>query len=363
MALVNKLYAFIEGSTKRHALFTNKQLANHNQSVVLKRSETTRWGSKKAAVHSLIKAQDAVLETLLDIQENDLQSTGKATTLLLGYEDFDFQFTLRVLHKVFEYTGILSDSLQSPELDVDYCRDLINSTLSAFKELRSEVEFEKIYDDSVQFATKNSLQQPYLPRPSRAAQHRSTTFETPRERYKSMLFEIIDSVTKEIEFRFENNACESILSMERIIKGNGSDDDINHLFNLNFYNRLVDFDKLQQELKTWNHFIDLKLRSQRAKKRVSVISKIFFEESCVISFPELEKLIRIYLTIPVTSVTAERTFSAMKRIKTHLRNTMGQERLSSLSLIQVEKELTKSIKLESVIDKFGSMSNRKMKFF
>jgi hypothetical protein len=137
--------------------------------------------------------------------------------------------------------------------------------------MRSEVEFEKISDENIQFATKNSLQQPYLPRPSKVAHHRSTSFETPRKRYKSMLFEIIDTVTKEIEFRFENNACESILSMEKIIKGNGSDDDINQLVDLNFYNRLVDFDKLQQELKTWNHFINLKLRLQRAKKRVTNI--------------------------------------------------------------------------------------------
>jgi uncharacterized membrane protein len=38
---------------------------------------------------------------------------------------------------------------------------------------------------------------------------------------------------------------------------------------------------------------------------------------------EIDKVLKIYFTIPVTSATAERSFSA-RRIKTFLRNTMNQ---------------------------------------
>ena len=44
-----------------------------------------------------------------------------------------------------------------------------------------------------------------------------------------------------------------------------------------------------------------------------------------IMFDQVVKLIRIYLTIPVTTATAERSFSVLRRVKTYLRTTMLQE--------------------------------------
>ena len=37
---------------------------------------------------------------------------------------------------------------------------------------------------------------------------------------------------------------------------------------------------------------------------------------------EVNKAVRMYYTFPVTSATAERSFSSLRRIKTFLRNTM-----------------------------------------
>ena len=44
------------------------------------------------------------------------------------------------------------------------------------------------------------------------------------------------------------------------------------------------------------------------------------------SFCESIKLLETLITIPMCSTEAERTFSSLKRIKTYLRNTMGQSR-------------------------------------
>ncbi len=48
------------------------------------------------------------------------------------------------------------------------------------------------------------------------------------------------------------------------------------------------------------------------------------------SFPGIHSLIQIFLTVPVSSATAERSFSALRKIKSYLRSTMGEERLSGL---------------------------------
>ena len=48
-------------------------------------------------------------------------------------------------------------------------------------------------------------------------------------------------------------------------------------------------------------------------------------------YPIIKSLITILCTLPVTSCTAERSFSRHKRIKTVLRSNMSNERLSSLT--------------------------------
>ena len=77
-------------------------------------------------------------------------------------------------------------------------------------------------------------------------------------------------------------------------------------------------------------------------------------------FPEVYHLIKVAMTIPVTSATAERSFSVLKRIKTYLRATMGQERLNHLAVLSIERELSKSIDLYLVIDRFRTMHPRRL---
>ena len=72
------------------------------------------------------------------------------------------------------------------------------------------------------------------------------------------------------------------------------------------------------------------------------------------AFPTLLKLYQIALTLAVGTAQCERTFSALKRIKTYLRTTMSEQRLSDISLLSTEKDLSKKINFEDVIDKFES---------
>ena len=66
--------------------------------------------------------------------------------------------------------------------------------------------------------------------------------------------------------------------------------------------------------------------------------------------PELSKAYSIALAIPISSCTAERSFSALKRVKTRLRSTMMQERLDGLLLIAVERKILKTINSDAIID-------------
>jgi hypothetical protein len=49
-------------------------------------------------------------------------------------------------------------------------------------------------------------------------------------------------------------------------------------------------------------------------------------------FPNIRKLLTIFATLPVSTATAERSFSVLKLLKSSLRSRMGEERLTSLTL-------------------------------
>lgn len=78
-------------------------------------------------------------------------------------------------------------------------------------------------------------------------------------------------------------------------------------------------------------------------------------------------LFQILLTCPVTSASAERFFSVLKLLKTYLRSTTAQERLSSLALMAIEKEIINNLMtdtgLECLLNKFITKENRRMMFY
>ena len=65
----------------------------------------------------------------------------------------------------------------------------------------------------------------------------------------------------------------------------------------------------------------------------------------------------ILVAIPVTSATAERSFSALKRIKSRLRSTMAQDRLEGLLLISLERKICMSLDKTMLIDSFVKTSS------
>jgi len=76
-------------------------------------------------------------------------------------------------------------------------------------------------------------------------------------------------------------------------------------------------------------------------------------------FPCIYKLLKILITLPVTTATSERSFSTLKRLKTYLRNTTGQSRLNGLALMNIHRDIPLSI--NQIIDEF-SVQARRMNF-
>ena len=76
--------------------------------------------------------------------------------------------------------------------------------------------------------------------------------------------------------------------------------------------------------------------------------------------PNLRKLLTIFATLPVTTASSERSFSAMRRLRTYLRSTMGEQRLTSLALLSVLRD--RPVDKDSVLNEYSVSSNGRSDF-
>ena len=68
------------------------------------------------------------------------------------------------------------------------------------------------------------------------------------------------------------------------------------------------------------------------------------------------------LTIPVSTASAERSFSKLKLIKNYLRNTMGQKRLLALAVLSIEADIASKLNYDIIIKEFSKAKSRKLLF-
>ena len=101
---------------------------------------------------------------------------------------------------------------------------------------------------------------------------------------------------------------------------------------------LIDLDTLKGELqelpiyiKIYNKEVAIPIRKIT---KINTICEIMSSKECHKEcLPELHKILQLYNSVALSSATAERTFSTMRRIKTWLRSNMTANSLSNKILL------------------------------
>ncbi|CAI6376013.1 unnamed protein product [Macrosiphum euphorbiae] len=75
-------------------------------------------------------------------------------------------------------------------------------------------------------------------------------------------------------------------------------------------------------------------------------------------FPTVHQLLKILITLPVTTASSERSFSSLRRLKTYLRNTTGENRLNGLAVMNIHRDLV--VTTDEIIDTLA-LKNRRIK--
>ena len=93
----------------------------------------------------------------------------------------------------------------------------------------------------------------------------------------------------------------------------------------------LDFTKLNRQLAMLNDIIHQALPEVKKVTSIRTVCSAMASSNYRSTFNEIHKLLRLYLTVPITSATSERAFSTLRRILTYLRSSMTEKRLNNCS--------------------------------
>ena len=151
-------------------------------------------------------------------------------------------------------------------------------------------------------------------------------------------FEACDLLLQELDERFDQQqVLPSILALEGVIiksANNETYEDELKLLEDSCYADDLDFKALRRHLPLVCDVVKEASPTVRKVTSVRTVCDAMNTNSAYKSMlPEVHKLLRLYLTVPLTSSTSERMFSAMKRLLTYLRSTMTEKQLTIVAKI------------------------------
>ena len=185
--------------------------------------------------------------------------------------------------------------------------------------------------------------------------------------HRHAYYEALDLVSEEVTRRFEQEDLLIIkeIKMLMIKYSNGNFEDAVPENVSNFLKDDVDLSRLQIQLCMLPNLIKIVFNdSVKEVTNIRTIASAMLEsEVSQKMLTEIHKLLVLYFTFPVTTSTAERSFSSLRRLKTYLRNMMNPCRLNNLFLLHVHKSRTDALDLVTIAKKFISANSRRENYF
>ncbi|KAL6561484.1 hypothetical protein OROMI_017085 [Orobanche minor] len=341
-----------------------------NQVCNLQRAGKTRWSSHFESICSLVDMYSSVIAVLkIIIKDGSSRSMrGEAAGCLREMQLFDFVFILSLMHKIMGVTNLLCKALQGEAMDILNAMESVSVTKTLLQQLRDD-GYDILLMNVKTVCVKYGIDVPnmdalYQFGTGRSCQQRDAiTFE---HHYQFDVFHAaIDFQVEELNNRFNDDAVELLrLSSALEPKDNFKSFNAQQICDLGTKFYPNDFSGQEMHL----------LRSQLAHYEVDVLHHVSFQHLTTISelcqrlvetnktqhYNLIDRLVRLILTLPVSTATTERAFSAMKLVKTTLRNKMEKDYLTDSLVVYIERELARSIDEDSIIDDFYTQKNRRV---
>ncbi|KAI2661980.1 Zinc finger MYM-type protein 1 [Labeo rohita] len=352
IGVLQKLSTLFSASSQRWSI-----LKNH-VSITLKMWAETRWESKVKSVEPMRYHGAAVREALTEVRDNTKDPAIKAEAQSLSEQVGSYRFSICtvVWYDVLSAIQHVSKLMQSSNMHVDLAVNLLKKTEQGLQSYRASGFV------TAQMAAKDICEEMNVEARHFSYESHDEPFSDALRNLEIGFFSVVlDAALSAITERF--TTLENVENKFEVLTNFPSlaDEELAEQCNalgttLHFEGHSdLDSRELLQEIKNFPHL---------PSKTMSLLELITFMHDKDLSeiYPNFWTALRIALTLPVTVAQAERSFSKLKLIKTYLRSTMSQERLTGLAVISINHSIGEHISYDAIIDDFAFRKARNVRF-
>ncbi|XP_058777057.1 uncharacterized protein LOC131651407 [Vicia villosa] len=284
---------------------------------------------------------------------------------------FDFIFILHMMKEIMGIKDMLCQALQKQNQDVVNAMHLVRSTKSFIQDLR-ENGWDILFTKVRSFCEKHGIEIPDLNDIHSTTRFGRSCLEenqvTIQHYFKvEIFFTSINKQLQELNIRFSEQAMD-LLTLSCALSSKDGYKALNIDIICSLVEKYYPMNFSDQEKNNLQFQLQHFLFTARKESNLNNLSTIQELCSCLVATGHTEiyflidRLLRLIMTLPVSTPTTERSFSAMKIIKTKLRNKMDDEFLGDSMTVYIEREISSSINSESIIDDFKSLGTRRALF-
>ncbi|KAL4098636.1 hypothetical protein QTP88_023199 [Uroleucon formosanum] len=356
--IVGSVSVFLSSSAKRNntliRVISNDSTESHPNKIKLKALCETRWVERHNSIITFHDLYKFILIALEELEKDSNRETSyKAANFNSSVRRSEFLVSLEIVANLFAYTKSLSIQLQSSKQDLSMAKKNIKNIIALFNNIRENPE--DIFDSLFENAAKKAQmfgEKIKIPRLCGQQTQRSNIIvREPMDWFKVTIFiPFLDHIIHGLDSRF-NEKFNNIIALEGLIPANINFYDTKSVLeSTKFYCEDIEGSdlELKAEIHLWkNKWTNIQNNSQTAVEAL---------EYCNEFFPNIKILLQIFTTLPVSTATAERSFSTLRRLKNYLRSTMSEVRLNGLAMLNIHKE----IDINQVVDTFAQKKKRRM---
>lgn len=359
---VTELINFVTCSPKRVASFQEIEV---EEDVNLRKFCPTRWTLKASSLRSVLSNYSSIITFFSETASEERTEAGaKASAFLRMLFKFESFIMLTLLTKVFSRMEALNAALQKRMLRFDQAEKMVKSVTASVAELKHS--FPLVWKEVLAEAGKVGVVDPCVPAARRKkTPHRyqegssAHVFTSAEDMYRQRYYEVLDTVLSSLSDRYLPEMWQHMSHIEQFATGKQDEAYITQFYGDDLERgRLV----LHRDM-----LIDIVSQQKSAPLHTfkDVVQMFSGEKGEHLRnlLPEMAKLTKIALTMPVSSSTSERSSSGLRRLKTYLRSTTGQARLNHLAILHTHKELSRKINIYKIADDFIARTSARMNIF
>ena len=287
---------------------------------------------------------------------------------------FPFYFGCTLGAFILKHTDNLSQALQGSSMSAAQGQQVAEEVCMTLSRDRSEAAFDLFWTRLLKRKSEvDAVAEPQLPRKRRAPARQEVGDSgthyfpsTPKEYFRHMYYAAIDATTECIRTRFNQKDFKVYQSIQELLKavaGGDHDEELAKMMAVYGDTDLQQY-KLEAQLSLLPEVVQAMGYNT---SRFDIADLLDFFQSLrnarKLLLSEICTLGKLMLVMPATTAVSERSLSALKRVKTYLRSTTGEGRLSHLMLLHVHQELADGIDMVEVANLFVGHNQRRKTLF